>query len=195
MRTTTKPRGRGRNAPGGVGPGGVTYLKGGQPAPGGPPAPSTNGGTTAPGAGAGKGQGRGRGGSGQPPAPGGQRPGGKPQAPGVGNGGMAGPGGAQLARRVASGKITQEQADRTMKQRQTLQKAFGKDWRNKISGGGPSFAKVNAGLAKSPGDAKLVALRKKLTEGRQSALEAAKSKAAPKGKKKGKSDYPGESEE
>lgn len=193
MRTTTKPRGRGRNAPGGVGPGGISYLGNGtKAAPGAPPAPSTNGGTTAPPTpGAGKGQGRGRGGSGQGaprPGAGGQ---GK-QAPGVGNGGMAGPGGAQLARRVASGKITQEQADRTMKQRQTLQKAFGKDWRNKISGGGPSFAKVNQGLAKSPGDAKLVALRKKLTEGRQSALEAAKSKAAPKGKKKGAPEEEGE---
>jgi len=149
-----------------------------------------NGGTAA------RGRGRGRRGRGVPPkvAPGtppafggpptppaaarGNGGGAKPPQANAGLGGQAlpGPGGAQLQRRVASGKITAEQAQRTMQQRQTLQKAFGKDWRDKISGGGKSFAQVNAGLAKNPKNPKLMALRKKLTEGRKSALEAARAK-------------------
>lgn len=159
---------------------------------GAPQAPGGNGGTSAP-----KARGRGR------QAPGQGAP--KGQAQGLGGGGITGPGGRQLAARVSSGKITQEQADRTMKQRQTLAKAFGKDWRSHISSGGKSFAQVNQGLQKAPGSAQLLALRKKLTEGRTAALAAAKKAppatdaAAPKGKKRGKkkvpaNDYPGESD-
>jgi hypothetical protein len=89
---------------------------------------------------------------------------------------MPGPGGRQLQARVASGAITNEQAQKTMQQRQTLAKALGPNWRDKISGGGKSFAQVNAGLKKNPKNPKLMALRKKLTEGRKSALEAARAK-------------------
>lgn len=89
---------------------------------------------------------------------------------------MAGPGGRQLAARVSSGKITQEQADRTLKQRQTLAKAFGSGWREKLSVGGKSFADVNAGLKANPKDPKLAALRKKLLANRSSTLEAARTK-------------------
>ncbi len=125
-------------------------------------------------------------GEGPAPAPGGRgrrnpgqgagQPGqGKPQA-GVGGGGMVGPGGRQLSARVSSGTITQEQADRTMKQRQTLQKALGPNWRDKLQVGGKSFAQVNAGLKKNPANPKLVALRKKLIGNRSSLLANAKKK-------------------
>jgi hypothetical protein len=43
--------------------------------------------------------------------------------------------GPQLAARVNSGAITQEQAQRTMAQRQTFRNAYGQDWRKKVFGG------------------------------------------------------------
>lgn len=109
----------------------------------------------------------------------GQGPGqgaGKGNGIGVGPAALPGPGGAQLARRVSSGAITQEQAQRTMQQRQTLAKAFGPDWRDKLSAGGKSFSDVRAGLAKNPKDPKLAALNKKLIAGRKAALGAARKK-------------------
>lgn len=140
-----------------------------------------NGGTTAP-----RGVGRGRvnppgRGMMNPPGEGPVRPRkgqGAMNGKGIGVGGAAlpGPGGRQLAARVASGAITQEQAQRTMHQRQTLAKAFGPDWRNKISAGGQSFADVNKGLKANPKNPKLVALRKKLLASRTTALQAARTK-------------------
>lgn len=121
------------------------------------------------------------------PAPSSSRGGGrgrKPQGGGgasVGGAALPGPGGRQLAARVSSGAITAEQAQRTMQQRQTLAKALGPDWRKKLQVGGKSFADVNAGLKKNPGNAKLAALRKRLMANRSSLLEDARSK----GKKKG----------
>lgn len=97
---------------------------------------------------------------------------------GVGGAALPGPGGRQLAARVASGAIDQEQAQRTMKQRQTLAKAFGKDWRDKLAVGGQSFSEVRAGLKKSPGNPKLAALNKRLLANRKSLLEAARKKNA-----------------
>jgi hypothetical protein len=144
-----KGRGRGRvNPPG----------RGMMNPPGQGPA---NGGTQAPGP-------RGRRGGGQGTGKGG----------GVGLGGaaMPGPGGRQLQARVSSGAITQEQAQKTMQQRQTLAKAFGPDWRSKLSVGGKSFSQVNAGLKKNPGNAKLAAIRKKLIANRSSVLEGARKK-------------------
>lgn len=187
----TAPRGRGRKggqngaprlggaARAGAGNGGMGRNQGVDPGyapPNGKP-PIKSGMAPAPGGGGG---GRGKGGRGKI---------------GVGGGGMAGPGGRQLSARVASGKITQEQADRTMKQRQTLAKAFGPEWRKKLSSGGKSFAQVNAGLAKNPKDPKLAALRKKLVAGRASALEAARAKGKGKGKAKGKGGGVGGNEE
>ena len=105
---------------------------------------------------------------------------GQGKRPGIGVGGAAlpGPGGAQLARRVQSGKITQEQAQRTMQQRQTLQKAFGDDWRQKLAtgAGGQSFKQVRTGLAKSPKSPRLAAINKKLLARRQELLETARKK-------------------
>lgn len=107
------------------------------------------------------------------------------KGPGVGGAALPGPGGRQLEARVQSGAITQDQAQKTMQQRQTLAKALGPDWRNKLSVGGQSFAKVNKQLKANPGNAKLAAVRKKLLANRSSLLTAARSKngkkAAPEG--------------
>lgn len=95
---------------------------------------------------------------------------------GVSGAALPGPGGRQLQARVSSGAITQEQAQRTMQQRQTLEKALGPEWRKKLQVGGQSFADVNKGLKANPKDPKLAAVRKKLLENRKSVLEAARAK-------------------
>lgn len=187
-------RGRGRGGrgrmPGGLPPGARTLplrVKPGQSPLGRNGA--GNGGTQAPGGGNGNGRPN-------PPGQGMMNPpgqdGGRPQrgvgargkgqgatkGKGVGVGGAAlpGPGGRQLAARVQSGAITQEQADRTMKQRQTLKKALGPDWRDKLSVGGQSFATVNKQLKANPGDPKLAAIRQKLVANRSKLLTGARSK-------------------
>lgn len=104
------------------------------------------------------------------------QPGRAGKGPGIGGAALPGPGGRQLAARVASGAITGQQAQRTMGQRQTFQKAFGKDFRSQLEVGGKSFADVNAMLKKNPGNAKLAALRKRLVENRSKVLEAARKK-------------------
>jgi hypothetical protein len=129
-----------------------------------------NGGTAAPGQPSRPARGRGRQDKGQGAA--------KGKGIGVGGAALPGPGGRQLAARVSSGKITSEQAQRTMQQRQTLAKAFGKDWREKLSVGGQSFAGVRGGLKKKPGNAKLAAINKKLLANRKAMLEAARKKNA-----------------
>jgi hypothetical protein len=96
---------------------------------------------------------------------------------GVGGAALPGPGGRQLAAKLASGAIDKSQAQRTMQQRQTLAKTFGKDFRSKLEVGGKSFADVNKGLKANPGNAKLAALRKRLLENRKSVLEQARQKA------------------
>lgn len=98
---------------------------------------------------------------------------------GIGGAGLTGPGGRQLEARVQSGAITSEQAQKTMQQRQTLAKALGPNWRDKLEVGGQSFARVNAGLKKNPGNAKLAAVRKKLITNRASLLESAAKKKKP----------------
>lgn len=105
---------------------------------------------------------------------------------GVGGAALPGPGGRQLAAKVASGAITQEKAQQTMQQRQTLAKALGPDWREKLSVGGQSFAEVNKGLKANPKDPKLAAIRKKLLANRSSVLETARAKNKGAGKGKGK---------
>jgi hypothetical protein len=95
---------------------------------------------------------------------------------GVGGAALPGPGGRQLAARVESGAITQEQAQRTMQQRQTLAKALGSDWQDKLSVGGSSFAQVNKQLKANPGNPKLAAIRKKLVANRSTLLTAARAK-------------------
>lgn len=99
-----------------------------------------------------------------------------PGKAGVSGQALPGPGGRQLAARVAAGAITAEQAKRTMGQRQTLAKTYGSGFREKLQVGGKSFADVNAALKKNPDSSKLAALRKKLLENRKSVLEAARSK-------------------
>jgi hypothetical protein len=117
--------------------------------------------------------GRGRGQNGVPGSPRQNGAGGKA---GVGGAALPGPGGRQLAARVSAGAIDQQQAQRTMQQRQTLAKAFGKDFRSKLEVGGKSFADVNKGLKANPGNAKLAALRKKLLENRKAVLASAREK-------------------
>lgn len=95
---------------------------------------------------------------------------------GVASAALPGPGGRQLESRVQAGKITQAQAQRTLQQRQTLAKAFGPNWRDKLQVGGKSFSQVRQGLAKNPQSTTLAALNKKLLASRKSALEAARKK-------------------
>lgn len=170
-----KARGRGRG-------GQIERLPGGNLPKRGPLPPGKR--TSLPGRGPGNG---GTVAPGRPARGGGQ---GQGQRVGLGKAALPGPGGRQLAARVSSGAITAEQAKRTMQQRQTLAKAFGKDWREKISAstGGRSFADVNVGLKKSPKDPKLVALRKKLLAGRSAALAAARKKNKGGGKAKTEED-------
>lgn len=104
---------------------------------------------------------------------------------GIGEQALPGPGGRQLEARVQSGKITQAQAEQTMKQRQTLKAAFGDDWRDQLAVGGKSFAQIRKGLAKDPGNAKLAALNKKLLANRKTALDAARKKLAGGGEEEG----------
>lgn len=82
--------------------------------------------------------------------------------------------GDQLQRRVKSGAITAEQAQRTARERQTLKKKFGADWRDELPGGAGAFRKARALLAKSPDNPKLIALNKRLQGRRQQLLEAAR---------------------
>lgn len=189
----SKPRGRGRGAvaarlPGGNLPrGGVpgigrarNILTQGGPSPAGAPRHPQTGNGPAPGANgisnARPARGRGR----QPAQNGGNgRPGSNiTSKSAIGGQALPGPGGRQLEARVQSGKITQAQAQQTMKQRQTLAKAFGPDWRDQLQVDGKSFAQVRKGLAKNPGNPKLAALNKKLLGNRKAALEAARKKLA-----------------
>lgn len=180
-------RGRGRGLP----PGATTLplrVKPGQSPLGGRNG-AGNGGTPAP-------AGNGNGGRPNPPGQGMLNPpgqdGGQPQrgvgargkgqgatkgkGVGVGKAAMPGPGGRQLQAKVESGAITQEQAQKTMQQRQTLAKALGPDWREKLQVGGQSFAKVNKQLKANPGNAKLAAIRQKLVANRSKVLAGARSK-------------------
>lgn len=94
----------------------------------------------------------------------------------VGQQGMPGPGGAQLQRRVKSGAISKEQAEKTMKQRQTLQKAFGKDWRTKVFGDRGYMQRTRVARSKNPKSPKLAALEKRLKERRSKMLDVARAK-------------------
>lgn len=84
--------------------------------------------------------------------------------------------GAQLTRRVQSGAITREQAERTAKQRQTLKKAFGDDWRTKVFGAVGAVRSARVGAAKHPDSARFAALNKALAAKRKQALERARAK-------------------
>lgn len=82
--------------------------------------------------------------------------------------------GHQLERRVKAGAISQGQAEKTARQRQTFKAAFGSDWRSKVFGedmqglrtgaaqGKPRFQGANAAL-QTRRSQMLAAARKKLT--------------------------------
>lgn len=174
-RPRARGRGRSTGAPMPGAPGKIDPGYSGPPLPGGKGV-TGDGGTTTPKA-PGRGRAPGRGGQG-----GGKR--------GIGGQALAGPGGRQLEAKVQAGKITGAQAKRTLGQREVLAKTLGPNWRDKLQVGGKSFAQVNAGLKKNPGNAKLAALRKKLVTNRASVLKAAQAKggkkaATPKAKKEG----------
>ncbi|HEX7246423.1 MAG TPA: hypothetical protein VF245_12760 [Solirubrobacterales bacterium] len=84
--------------------------------------------------------------------------------------------GRQLSRRVATGAITEKQAQRTAKERQTLKAAYGEDWRDKVFGGAGKLQAARQKLAENPGNAKLIALNKRLQGSRQDAVQAARAK-------------------
>lgn len=52
--------------------------------------------------------------------------------------------GRQLSSRVSSGAITQNQAERTQRQRQLLQSRYGADWRDQVYGGQGRIQKLRA---------------------------------------------------
>lgn len=97
---------------------------------------------------------------------------------GVSGAALPGPGGAQLMRRVQAGKIDMEQAQRTMKQRQTLAKAFGKDWRTKVYGDRGYAQRTRLAARKEPDNTQVGALNKKLMERRSQMLKAAHKRLA-----------------
>lgn len=103
-----------------------------------------------------------------------QRVGGRGRASASQGGGI----GRQLQSRVQSGAITQEQAQRTAQQRQTLQKAFGPDWRTKVFGATGAVKSARKGLAKHPDSARFQGLNKALLDRRRQLLEQAKKKLA-----------------
>jgi hypothetical protein len=76
---------------------------------------------------------------------------------------------------VQSGAITQQQAQRTAQQRQTLEKAFGPNWRQKVFG--VNVGALRRGLAgPQKGNARYGAAYKAAIEGRKRALAAARKK-------------------
>lgn len=167
----SKPRGRGRME---RLPGGNLPRSGGTPAPG---RNSRGGGRVNPqGVGMMNPPGQGPAGGGQPQGGRNSNGQGGGNKAGVGGAALPGPGGRQLEAKVQSGAITQEQAQRTMQQRQTLAKALGPNWRDKLSVGGQSFAQVNKQLKANPGNAKLAAIRQKLVANRSKVLAGARSK-------------------
>src|ERR1700754_3087957 len=60
--------------------------------------------------------------------------------------------GQQLSTRVTSGAITQGQAARTNSERETMEIAFGKDWRSKVYGEAGKVHDLRSQLAQNPAD-------------------------------------------
>lgn len=81
--------------------------------------------------------------------------------------------GGQLERRVSSGAIDMAQAKKVAGQRQTLRKAYGKDWRNKVYGDTGYARRTRTALAKNPTSQRLQALNKQLMERRKRLLKRA----------------------
>lgn len=103
---------------------------------------------------------------------------------GIGRGGQPGLG-HQLTRRVQSGQITQERAQKTAGQRGLLQKAYGSDWRSKVYGDRGYAQRTRKALAANPGSKRLQALNSQLMKLRQQRLKAAPGVIASRGAGKG----------
>lgn len=105
-----------------------------------------------------------------------------PQGGAGGNGRNGGNGGGlqlgdQLQHRVQSGAITQQQAQRTAQQRQTLEKAFGPNWRQRVFG--VNVGNLRSGLAGGKkGNPRYQAAYKAALERRKQMLAAARQKLA-----------------
>jgi hypothetical protein len=130
---------------------------------------------------------------------------GKPVGPSVGKGHPAGPSvgqsfqaglGRQLSSRVDSGAITQAQAKRTAGQRNTLQQAYGNDWRSKVFGnqaGNLATLRKEASKQVEPGEGTAQETLSRLMAKRTRFLEKAKKRPLKKGSvpKVGSGPYPG----
>lgn len=87
--------------------------------------------------------------------------------------------GRQLSSRVASGAITQQQAQRTQRQRQLLENSLGSDWRQQVYGGQGRIKKLRAQAQEGgleSGRAK--GILQQLLEARKQALARAMTQAA-----------------
>lgn len=82
--------------------------------------------------------------------------------------------GRQLSRRVSSGEISQEQAERTAQERSVLAKTYGPDWRRKVYGDRGYTQRTRRQLAENPNDPALQALYTNLLKRRQSMLNRAR---------------------
>jgi len=85
--------------------------------------------------------------------------------------------GAQLQRRVKSGAIDPQQAQRTARQRQTLTAAFGDNFRQKLGGPGV-FNKLRQELSKNPNNPRLQQRNQTLLQKRSQLLQAAQERLA-----------------
>lgn len=84
--------------------------------------------------------------------------------------------GRQLSRRVASGAVTQPQADQVASDRALLESVYGPNWRVKVFGDKGYVQRTRAQLAQEPNDPQVRALYEQLMRQRSSALERAKKK-------------------
>lgn len=99
----------------------------------------------------------------------------RPQSPGVGQAVNTDLGG-QLSRRVQSGAIDDQQAQRVAGERQLLEAKFGPQWREKVYGQTGAFQNARTKLAANPQSDRLKALVEQLMAKRKGAVEGARRK-------------------
>lgn len=86
--------------------------------------------------------------------------------------------GRQLTRRVDSGAISQEQAQRVAGERSQLADAYGPDWRTKVYGDRGYMQRTRLAAAENPEDERVQALLAMLLERRRRMLEQAMEEGA-----------------
>jgi len=102
---------------------------------------------------------------------------GQPGKAGISQGGQAGLG-HQLTRRVDEGAIDQGRAEQTAQERQTLEAAFGPQWRTKVYGGRGIVQANNQALAAGSTDPNVAAFHEQLMQERKRLLALAAEKLA-----------------